>query len=201
MTPTNPNLPPEDNVRPHVYDGIREYDKRLPNWWLYTLYIMIVFWVGYWAYYEWLRVGPSDTQRVEQALASIETAKLASATTLDDATLWKMSRTPAIVAAGEQTFNSNCVACHLPSLRGKSENPAAIGPDLTDHYWIHGGKPMEVIATVTNGVPPKGMPTWGPVLGARKVGEVVAYVLSKHQEADPVLVSPGNFPNPAAAGP
>ncbi len=194
MSPTTPTPPPEDAVRPHVYDGIQEYDKRLPNWWLYTLYIMIVFWVGYWAYYEWFRAGPSSTERVEQELARIETEKLASNKTLDDATLWQMSRNPAFVEAGRATFNANCAACHLQSLRGKGENPAAIGPDLTDKVWIHGGRPTEVYATVTNGVQTKGMPTWGPVLGARKIGEVAAYVLSHHVEGEPVLADPSASP-------
>ena len=37
------------------------------------------------------------------------------------------------------------------------------------------------------GVLAKGMPTWGPVLGAKKVSEVTAYILSKHQEGEPIL--------------
>ncbi|PTX95531.1 cbb3-type cytochrome c oxidase N-terminal domain-containing protein [Opitutus sp. ER46] len=202
MTPSQPPTPPpEDAVRPHVYDGIQEYDKRLPNWWLYTLYIMIVFWVGYWAYYEWFRAGPTDVQGVELALTRIETQKLASNTKLDDATLWQMSRTPAFVEAGRATFAANCVACHLPSLRGKSENPSAIGPDLTDQIWIHGGKPTEVHALITQGVLAKGMPTWGPVLGQKKISEVVAYVLSKHHEGEPITIDPAAPATPAAATP
>ena len=182
-----PTPPPEDPIRPHVFDGIQEYDKRLPNWWLYTLYITIVFWVGYWGYYEWFQAGPTGTHTVEVALAKIEADKLSSATALDDNALWQMSRNTAFVDAGKTTFNSNCAACHLASMRGKSENPAAIGPDLTDQIWIHGGKPTDVLATITNGVLTKGMPTWGPVLGQKKISEVVAYVLSVHHEGEPVV--------------
>ena len=181
--------PPEDPIRPHVFDGIQEYDKRLPNWWLYTLYLTIVFWVGYWAYYEWLHVGPTGPQVVDAAMARIETERLSFAK-LDDASLWKMSRNPAFVSAGEATYVANCVACHLASLRGKTENVAAIGPDLTDTTWVHGGKPTEVYDTVMKGVIAKGMPTWGPVLGAKKITDVTAYILSKHQEGERVLLTP-----------
>ena len=192
MTPQTPATP-EDPLRHHTYDGIQEYDKRLPNWWLYTLYITIVFWIGYWGYYEWFRVGPSSGQAVSTAMAKIEAARLSTAK-LDDASLWKMSQNPEFVAAGKVVFEANCVACHLVSLRGKSESPAAIGPDLTDTTWIHGGKPTQVHDTITKGVLAKGMPTWGPVLGARKIGEVSAYILSKHKEGEPVIVAPAATP-------
>src|SRR5690606_24076709 len=97
-SPFNPPPPPEDPIREHVYDGIQEYDKRLPNWWLNTLYITIVFWVGYWAYYEWLRVGPSGTEVVDTAMAKIAAERL-SAATIDDESLWQMSRNAAFVEA------------------------------------------------------------------------------------------------------
>lgn len=188
MKPTPPQ-PPEDPIRPHVFDGIQEYDKRLPNWWLYTLYITIVFWVGYWAYYEWFHVGLTGPQVVDAAMAKIEVDRLSSAK-LDDASLWKMSQTPAFVETGKATYTANCAACHLASLRGKAESPAAIGPDLTDTAWIHGGRPTEVYDLIMKGVLTKGMPTWGPVLGAKKIGEVAAYIMSKHQAGEPIVLEP-----------
>ena len=187
--PSDLPSPPEDSLRPHVFDGIQEYDKRLPNWWLYTLYITIVYWVGYWGYYEWFRIGLDGPQEVQQAMAQIEATRLSSATTIDDASLWKMSQNPLFVEAGKTVFNSNCVACHLASMRGKSESPAAIGSDLTDTTWLTGGRPTEIYNTITKGILVKGMPTWGPVLGAKKISEVCAYVLSKHREGEPIVVT------------
>lgn len=194
-----PKIPPtEDPLRPHTYDGIREFDKRLPNWWLFTLYGAMVFWVGYWSYFEWWHEGRTGPQEVAAAMTVIEAERLASmsATKLDDATLWQMSRNPVFVEAGRVTFNSICMTCHLTSLRGKSENPMAVGPDLTDQIWIHGGRPVEIMATVTNGVPAKGMPTWGPIFGQKKVTEVVAYVLSHHHEGEPIIAQPPVPPGP-----
>ncbi len=181
-----PHLPEEDSVRPHVFDGIQEYDKRLPNWWLYTLYATIIFWVGYWGYYEWFGVGLNSEQEVVAAMTKIETERL-SAVALDDASLWKMSQNTTFVDSGKTTYLANCAACHLPSLRGKSESVAAIGPDLTDTTWVHGGKPTEVFDLIAKGVLAKGMPAWGPLLGPKKIGEVTAFILSKHKETDPIL--------------
>ncbi len=191
----DPNHPPtEPDVRPHVFDGIREFNNRLPNWWLFTLYGAILFWVGYWAYYEWFKAAPEGAKSVELAMTRIEAAKLAATATanIDDTSLWAMSRNPVFVDAGRQTFDANCVACHLQSLRGKSESPTAIGPDLTDQVWIHGGNPTDLYRTVTEGVPVKGMPTWGPVLGAKRITEAVAYVLSHHKEGESVIIDAAN---------
>jgi len=189
MTPDPQKLPStdEDALRPHNYDGIQEYDKRLPNWWLMTLYGTIVFSVGYWACYEWWHALPDPTAVVQTDLARIEAAKLSSVKTLDDASLWQMSRNPTFVEAGRATFAANCVSCHLASLRGKAENPTAIGASLIGTKWITGGRPVDLIATVTKGTA-RGMPAWGPVLGSRRVTEVVAYVLSYHQEGEPVEI-------------
>jgi cytochrome c oxidase cbb3-type subunit 3 len=58
-----------------------------------------------------------------------------------------------------------------------------IGPNLLDSTWIHGGTPAEIVKTITEGVPAKGMLTWGPILGPEKIGRVAAYVISRNHEA------------------
>jgi len=172
--PKPPQAPGEDPVRPHVFDGIQEYDKRLPNWWLVTFYGAIVFAIIYWLATQHFPSG-SDASRLADDLARIEAAKFASSSTLlDDASLWKMSRNPTIVQAGEATYVTTCVSCHGKNLEG------GIGLRLSDDQWVHGGRPMEIVAVLNAGVLAKGMPAWGPVLGAKKISEVAAFVLSKH---------------------
>jgi cytochrome c oxidase cbb3-type subunit 3 len=181
MTPP-PNNPLDDNaIRPHVYDGIQEFDKRLPNWWLFTLYITIVYWVGYWGYYEWFKAGPDGPQEVAAAMAQIEAARLASAPATDDASLWKMSRNALFVEAGRATYTATCASCHHEKLLG------GIGPNLVDQLWVHGGRPTEILAIIDKGVLAKGMPPWGPVIGPKKAAEVTAFILSHHREGEPIL--------------
>ncbi len=182
MNPSQPSLPGDPQLKAHSYDGIQEFDQRLPNWWLNTLYGAIAFSLVYWFVYQIAHVLPTDGQQVDAAMARIEAAKMASTLEITDASLWQMSRNPVFVEAGRQTFTSLCIACHQANLQG------GVGPNLADHLWLHGGRPTEIIHTVTNGVPAKGMPTWGPVIGQKKAAEVVAYVLSHHTEGEPIEV-------------
>ena len=75
-------------------------------------------------------------------------------------------------------------------LKGKDETPTAIGPNLTDTKWIHGGKPSEAYDTITKGVLSKGMPAWGPVLGQKRITEAIAYIYSLHREGEPIEIVP-----------
>ncbi len=164
-----------DQIRHHVYDGIQEYDKRLPNWWLFTLYGAIVFATAYWAYYHWSSHMVPGYVRVEKEIEEYQKAALASGSAQPtDIMLWKLSRDPAAVASGEKIFQANCAACHGANLLG------GIGPNLTDNVWIHGGNPLNLYSTVISGVLAKGMPVWGPVLGASRSADVIAYVISKN---------------------
>ncbi len=55
-----------------------------------------------------------------------------------------------------------------------------IGPSLVDAVWVHGGQPTQMLKVVNEGVLTKGMPAWGPILGPKKVSEVLAFILSHH---------------------
>jgi cytochrome c oxidase cbb3-type subunit III len=180
MNPNKPDQKPgEDPIREHVFDGIAEYDRRLPNWWLVTLYASIVFAILYWMVTQHFSRATDET-RLAVEMQRIEAEKIAaSANAPDDATLWKMSRNPVFVDAGRNTFMSTCASCHNAALTG------GIGPNLVDDVWIHGSKPSDLVHTVTDGVLAKGMPNWGPVIGGKKVSEVVAFILSHHTEPSP----------------
>jgi cytochrome c oxidase cbb3-type subunit 3 len=191
MNSDKPKSPPDDGpkLREHSFDGIQEYDQRLPNWWLYTLYGAIAFWIVYWFIQMIAHVTDTDGAKVDAAMGRLNAIKLASSIDVtNDALFWDMSRNAVFVDAGKQTYVSSCVPCHLASLKGKSENPGAIGPNLVDQAWIHGGTPKEIYHTVATGVLAKGMPGWEPVLGQKKAAEVVAYILSHHEKGEPITV-------------
>lgn len=171
--------PEDDALREHSYDGIQEYDKRLPNWWLFTLYGAIVFSFCYWFYNHWIGVRSDSIENLQAELARIQTEKAAnSLDTLSNEQLWVMAKDTAMIDAGSGVYVSTCASCHGPNLEGK------IGPSLADNVWVHGGEPQNVIKTVSEGVLEKGMPAWGPVLGNKRVLEVVAFVMSKHEPTE-----------------
>jgi cytochrome c oxidase cbb3-type subunit 3 len=158
----------------HEYDGIVEHDNKLPLWWQLTLYGAIAFGLLYW-FGRRLNAIDSPEQAYAQEVAAEHAAAAEQARargTIDDAMLAAIARDPSTVAQGKEIFTSTCAPCHRPDGGGN------IGPNLTDSYWIHGGKPTDIYTDVNEGVPAKGMPTWGPVLGEQRLEAVVAYVIA-----------------------
>jgi cytochrome c oxidase cbb3-type subunit 3 len=91
---------------------------------------------------------------------------------LTDEMLQLMAAVPDRVSTGRRLFEQLCVVCH------GNQGEGNVGPNLTDEYWIHGGGPLQIHGTVTNGVLEKGMAAWGSQLGPHRVQQVVAYVLT-----------------------
>ncbi len=192
-------LPPGVELRPHVYDGIQEYDQRLPNWWLWTLYIFIICYGVFWLVYYQIGMLRSDEERLGMQMRAIamkqaeELEKLLAE--LDSEALWLMSRNSEFVSRGRNTYTQQCASCHAADLSSRDGDMQLPGVPLIDHEWIYGGlagagpddavrpDPMGVFDLIHDGSPDPttGMQAWGPVLGPRGVAEVTAYVLSYHE--------------------
>jgi cytochrome c oxidase cbb3-type subunit III len=158
----------------HVYDGIVEHDNKLPLWWQLTLYGAVVFALAYWFGRRFDDI-PSPDQNYARAVAvqrAAEAERARARGTIDDDLLTTLARDPASVGRGKQAFVASCAPCH------RADGGGNIGPNLTDNYWIHGARPLEVYRTISEGVPSKGMPTWGPQLGEDSLLTLAAYVIS-----------------------
>jgi cytochrome c oxidase cbb3-type subunit 3 len=141
----------------HEADGIEEYDNPLPGWWLGILWVTVGFAIVYGADYHFV------SHRSQVGEYEAEDAAFLAA---------HPSAAPSAVAggAGAEIFGQYCAACHGASATG------GIGPDLTDATWIHGGTLADITRTITEGVPEKGMVTWGPILGPEKISTVAAWI-------------------------
>ncbi|MBT8037031.1 MAG: c-type cytochrome [Verrucomicrobiae bacterium] len=189
-TTPKPSVKDGPVLRDHVFDGIQEFDQKLPNWWLFTFYIAIVFFVGYWVVYYSTDSMQTPTQNIDAKMAAIEGKKkqelVAMMDKLDDTVLLEWSTNQSITDEGKAVYEQYCIACHSPGLNG-----GVIGRSLIDEHWEYGGKPMDLFHLVLNGSPSdaKGfngqkMQAWKDVLGPEKSAKVVAYVASKAPHVD-----------------
>jgi len=78
----------------------------------------------------------------------------------------------ASLASGESIFLTNCATCH-----GK-QGEGGIGPNMTDDYYLHGGRMADIVKTISNGVPAKGMISWRGILNEKQIREVASYLIT-----------------------
>lgn len=150
-------------------DGIEEYDNPLPDWWVGLFWLTIIWSVAYTLHYHVIG-GRSQENELAAEMARAEARWPASAASAEFVV------TEQLAQLGQSIYASNCAACHGANLEG------GIGVALNDGAWVHGGTPEEVLRVVTEGVPAKGMPAWGAILGQERVRQVTAYVLSQQQD-------------------
>ena len=148
-------------------DGIEEYDNPLPDWYIGLFFITIAWGVIYMVNWHVIdHKSAAGLYAQEMAAAKLQYPDLDKKVVQDTSA--------ETLALGQEVFTTTCAACHNVDMTGK------IGPNLIDNKWIHGGEFETVVNTITNGVPAKGMPTWGPILGPKKVAAVASFVLSKN---------------------
>lgn len=116
----------------HGFDGIKELDNALPQWWLAMFYGGCVFAVVYLLAYsftdfahpeiEYEEFNSAEEERVIKWIAENDI-------TIDGAEN-KFADAQAI-AEGKQIFENICATCHTANGGG------GIGPNLTDDYWVN----------------------------------------------------------------
>ncbi|MBS7563327.1 c-type cytochrome [Mucilaginibacter sp. Bleaf8] len=171
----------------HEYDGIQELDNPTPAWFMGLFYVSIVFAVAYFLGYHVFGIGQLQDQEyvTEMKIAAKEKeAYLAKAANRVDESTVTLSTDPAALASGQAVFKASCMPCHGDKAQG------VVGPNLTDDFWLHGGKINDVFKTIKYGVTAKGMPTWEKQLTPKQIADVSSYIKSLHGTNPPGAKEP-----------
>jgi len=157
----------------HEYDGIREYDNPLPQWWTWIMWGTVIFSVPYFLYYTF-GVGETLEQSYDsEAAAFFEVlAKRLGNVKPDEATLLRLSRDDTFMATGRVLFRANCAVCH------SADGGGGTGPNMTDDHYINVKKVEDLYTTIHDGVVNKGMPAWSRTFGEPHMVVLAAYAAS-----------------------
>lgn len=162
-----------DIMLDHDYDGIKELDNQLPPWWKYGFIFTIIWAIGYLTYFHVMEAAPLSAGEYANEMEAAKLDKDAYMRTaknnVDENTI---VFDKSYLADGQKIFTDNCVACH------GAKGEGGVGPNLTDQYWIHGGKINDVFKTVKYGWPANGMKSWQTDFSSMQIAQVVCYVKS-----------------------
>jgi cytochrome c oxidase cbb3-type subunit 3 len=143
----------------HDWDGIREYDRPTPSWWLWVFWASVAFAVGYWVLMPaWPLVGGytkgllgySQRQVLAREMATAREEQAKYVARIAQAPLETVRTDPELLefalAAGRSAFAVNCSQCHGQGAQG------AVGyPNLNDDDWLWGGTLEEIQRTIRFG--------------------------------------------------
>ncbi|MEO0752386.1 MAG: cytochrome-c oxidase, cbb3-type subunit III [Pseudomonadota bacterium] len=192
----------------HDWDGITELNTPLPRWWLWTLYLTIIWGIGYTiAYPAWPMLtgatqgllGYSTRGEVADDIARVDADNAEISATLASADLSTLPRDhPAYqfgVSGGAAVFRAHCSQCHGSGAAG------ALGyPNLLDDAWLWGGSLDEIEYTVRHGIRNdqdddahwSEMPAFGDIFSDEEIGMTTDYVLSlSGGDHDPAMAEQG----------
>jgi cytochrome c oxidase cbb3-type subunit III len=176
----------EGDTTGHTWDDtLQEFNNPLPRWWLWLFYVTLIFAVVYLIQYpgmgNWKGVlgwtsgntlnASADSQYanemdkaekkyapIYQQYASVSVADLATDPQYGEAR-----------EMGKRLFLTYCMQCH------QSDASGARGyPNLTDHDWLWGGSPEQIVATISNGRQAT-MPSWAQ-LGDKTIDTLASWL-------------------------
>jgi cytochrome c oxidase cbb3-type subunit III len=163
----------------HDYDGIRELNNPSPYWVLFLFIATVGFSLFYAVqYFGYPGNGKDQISEYNQQMAAAgkqqadHNQSKNGGIALNDKEL---------MAEGAGLFTSKgCIACH--GLKGEGN---AIGPNLTDNFWIHGCTPEDLQKVIAEGVPQKGMTPFKSIMTEAQIKSLSAYILGTLVGSDP----------------
>ena len=166
----------------HDFDGIHELNNPTPPWWRYGFYCSIVFAVIYMWRFQIVHSAPDQLEElaIAEKAAGEEKAEYLknAANNIDEKTVVLLTDA-ADLAAAQKLFVASCAPCHGP------EGQGVVGPNLTDDYWLHGGKVNEIFSTIKYGVADKGMKAWKDDFSPKQLAQLSSYIKSIHGSNPP----------------
>lgn len=181
LTRSTPVAQERDIMLDHDYDGIKELNNSVPPWLNYIFIGSLVFAIFYLLHFHVLGTGKSQFEEygeeMEIARMDMEILMKSGAFITEENVV--VLEDDASLSAGRERFVKDCSPCH--GMNGEGN----IGPNLTDDYWIHGGKINDLFRTVKNGVPDKGMVAWGQQLNPKQIQEVISFVKTNLHGTNP----------------
>ena len=204
-----PKLTDEDYpTTGHEWDGIREYDKPMPRWWLITFIITVIWGLGYTIIYPaWPLIngatpgllGYSSRQDVAEKIEAVNRENATIEAKLLATPMEEIINDPDLVrfakAGGGAVFRTYCSQCHGTGAQG-----AKGYPNLLDDDWLWGGDLAAIETTLRHGIRYDGdedtrysqMPAFGEILEDADIEKLAEYVLSvSGQEHDGAMAAEG----------
>lgn len=182
----------------HEWDGIKELNTPLPQWWLWTFYATVVWGLGYTIFFPaWPMISDAtagilgyssraaahaaiEEHAEEQSVYTDRIAALSIDEVAADPELMQFA-----TSGGAAVFRNNCSQCHGAGAAGVQ---AAGYPNLLDDDWLWGGTRTEIRHTISHGIRNEDdldaryseMPAFGTdeILSREEIETVADYVLS-----------------------
>lgn len=193
----------------HEWDGITELNNPMPRWWLWTLYLTIIWGIGYLIAYPAIPLihgatpgllGYSSRGEVAADIAEVNAKNAPLDAKIVSLDLAAIKDDPEVgiyaVSGGGAVFRTFCIQCH-----GSGAAGAPGYPNLLDNDWLWGGDIEALYTTISHGIRAdedddtrlSDMPVFGDdYLSDEEIAQAAQFVLSlSGNSTDEALVQAG----------
>lgn len=182
----------ESMIIDHGFDGIKELDNSLPQWWVALFHMGNVFMVVYMLAYIFTDFAHADVEYEKHMAVAEEKVRIWVEN--NDITIEQAENRftdQQALANGKQVYENVCATCHTANGGG------GIGPNLTDGHWVNQTQDdlfLNIYDIIYNGSPQD--PQMRPFganneLTGLTIQDVASYVYYLNQEAPEVTTDMG----------